>query len=216
MSQFLIVLFKNKLKKKIIKKFQIGKSAMNFYDKLISENENVIFEREIENAEPCNYELAILEKKSQRLLPTYMTDEFGRSIRVKLEDPNYNILKISPYKYPESIYDIERGSKITTDFFLSRYMPMTGVKVMSLLNNKIILQNDDEVKLFSLKSESDAERFIYTISSMFFKKKRGDCIFVSDTSSPQRKYLLQFLESKGFDKKILYRKFTTHPRSKEK
>ena len=141
MSQFLIVLFKNKLKKKIIKKFQIGKSAMNFYNKLISENEDVIFEREIENAEPCNYELAILEKKSQRLLPTYMTDEFGRSIRVKLEDPNYNILKISPYKYPESIYDIDRGSKITTDFFLSRYMPMTGVKVMSLLNNKIILQD---------------------------------------------------------------------------
>ena len=62
MSQFLIVLFKNKLKKKIIKKFQIGKSAMNFYDKLISENENVIFEREIENAEHAIMNLQSLRR----------------------------------------------------------------------------------------------------------------------------------------------------------
>lgn len=216
MSKFLIVLFKNKLRKKIIKKFQTGKRAVEFFDNLISENKNVIFDREVENAEPCVYELAVLEKNSQRLLPTYMTDEFGRNVKVKLENPEYNIIKISPYKYPETIFDIERDKKITMDFFMSRYMPTTTVKVMSILHNKVILQNDDEVRLFSLKSESEAERFILALSQEFFKKKRGDCIFVTDTSSPQRKYLLQFLESKGFDKKILYRKYTTHPKSKGK
>lgn len=216
MSKFLIVLFKNKLRKKIIKKFQTGKRAVEFFDNSISENKNVIFDREVENAEPCVYELAVLEKNSQRLLPTYMTDEFGRNVKVKLENPEYNIIKISPYKYPETIFDIERNKKITMDFFMSRYMPTTTVKVMSLLHNKVILQNDDEVRLFSLKSESEAERFISALSNEYFKKKRGDCIFVTDTSSPQRKYLLQFLESKGFDKKILYRKYTTHPKSKGK
>lgn len=216
MSKFLIVLFKNKLRKKIIKKFQTGKRAVEFFDNLISENKNVIFDREVENAEPCVYELAVLEKNSQRLLPTYMTDEFGRNVKVKLENPEYNIIKISPYKYPETIFDIERDKKITMDFFMSRYMPTTTVKVMSILHNKVILQNDDEVRLFSLKSESEAERFISALSNEYFKKKRGDCIFVTDTSSPQRKYLLQFLESKGFDKKILYRKYTTHPKSKGK
>ena len=98
------------------------------------------------------------------------------------------------------------------DFFLNRYLPKVGVKVMSVLNNKVIIQNDDEIRLFSLKSENEAERFIAEISLLFYKNKRGDCLFVTDTSSPQRKYLFQFLESKGFDKKILYRKFTTHPR----
>ncbi len=216
MSKFLIVLFKNKLRKKIIKKFQTGKRAVEFFDNLISENKNVIFDREVENAEPCVYELSVLEKNSQRLLPTYMTDEFGRNVKVKLENPEYNIIKISPYKYPETIFDIERDKKITMDFFMSRYMPTTTVKVMSILHNKVILQNDDEVRLFSLKSESESERFISSLSHEYFKKKRGDCIFVTDTSSPQRKYLLQFLESKGFDKKILYRKYTTHPKSKGK
>jgi len=212
MSKYLIVLFKNKVRKKIIKKYQNGKPAMNFFNKLISENEKVIFSREVENTIESTYEVAVLEKNSQRLIPTYMTDEFGRSIKVKLENPDYSIIKINPYKYPETIFDIDRNKKISVDFFLNRYLPKIGVKVMSVLNNKIIIQNDDEVRLFSLKSESEAERFIVEISLHFFKNKRGDCLFVTDTSSPQRKYLFQFLESKGFDKKILYRKFTTHPR----
>lgn len=212
MSQYLIVLFKNKVKKKIIKKFQKGKNAQELFDKMMKENNQILFDRQVENGKDSKYELAILEKNSQRLIPTYMTDDLGRNIKVKLENPEYNILKISPFKYEETIYDIDRKSKISIDFFLSRYLPKVGVKVLSVLNNKVILQNDDEVRLFSLKSESDAERFITTISQLFFKEKRGDCIFVSDTSSPQRKYLFQFLESKGIDKKVLYRKFTTHPR----
>lgn len=212
MSQYLVVLFKNKSKKKIIKKFSKGKNAMNFFDSRVEENQKIIFDRQFENGKDCKYEIALLEKNTQRLLPTYMTDEFGRNVRVKLEDPEFNIIKISPYKFPEMIYDIDRKSKISLEFFLSRYLPKVGVKVVSILNNKIIIQNDDEVRLFSMKSESDAERLINSLSSHFFKEKRGDCIFVSDTSSPQRKYLFSFLESKGFDKKILYRKYTTHPR----
>ena len=214
MSQFMVVLFKNKTKKKIIKKFKKGKTAWNYFENLISENQEIIFDRRIENAKECKFEVALLEKNSNRLLPTYMTDEFGRNVRIKLENPDYSILKITNYKFPETIYDIERGSKIEVSFFLQRYLPKIGVKVMSILNNKIILQNDDEFRLFSMKSEEDALRFITEISSYFFKNKRGDCIFVSDTSTPQRKYLLNLLESKGFDKKVLYRKFTTHPHSK--
>jgi hypothetical protein len=216
MSKFLIVLFRNKVKKKIVKKFQKGKTAMDYFKKLSKESEDVIFRKEIENGKKCEYELSILEKKSNKLLPTYMTDEFGRTVKVKLESDNYHIMEIIPYRIEESIFDIERNSKITTQFFLSRYLPKTGVKVVSILNNKIIVQNDDEVRLFSLKSEEDAQRFMSDISGYFFKQKRGDCLFVSDTSTPQKKYLFEFLKSKGFDKKSLYRKNTTHPQLKER
>jgi len=37
---------------------------------------------------------------------------------------------------------------------------------------------------------------------------------VKDYSSAQRKYLYGILESNGFDKKVLYRKFTSLPQSK--
>ena len=212
MAQYMIVIFKNKLRKKIVKKFQKGKSAKKFFDNLIKENSEIIFPTVFVNGGDSDYEIALLEKNSNKLIPTYITDDFGRSKKVKLEDSNYTILEIKNYKIPERIFDLTKKSKITIDYFLSRYMPKTTMKVMSVLNNKIILQNDDHISIFSLKSESESLRFLNCISQYFFKEKRGDCIFVSDTSSPQRKYLLSYLESKGFDKKMLYRKFTTHPR----
>ena len=212
MAQYIVVVFKNKLRKKIIKKFQKGKSAKKFFDDLIKENSKIIFPTVFVNGGESDYEIGILEKNSNRLIPTYITDDFGRSKKVKLEDSNYTILEIHSYKVPETILDISKKKKITVEYFLSRYMPKTTMKVMSVLNNKVILQNDDQIFLFSLKSETESLRFLNCISQFFFKEKRGDCIFVSDTSSPQRKYLLSYLESKGFDKKMLYRKFTTHPR----
>ena len=212
MAQYIVVVFKNKLRKKIIKKFQKGKSAKKFFDDLIKENSKIIFPTVFVNGGESDYEIGLLEKNSNRLIPTYITDDFGRSKKVKLEDSNYTILEIHSYKVPETIFDISKKNKITVEYFLSRYMPKTTMKVMSVLNNKVILQNDDQIFLFSLKSETESLRFLNCISQFFFKEKRGDCIFVSDTSSPQRKYLLSYLESKGFDKKMLYRKFTTHPR----
>lgn len=212
MAQYIVVVFKNKLRKKIIKKFQKGKSAKKFFDDLIKENSKIIFPTVFVNGGESDYEIGLLEKNSNRLIPTYITDDFGRSKKVKLEDSNYTILEIHSYKVPETIFDISKKKKITVEYFLSRYMPKTTMKVMSVLNNKVILQNDDQIFLFSLKSETESLRFLNCISQFFFKEKRGDCIFVSDTSSPQRKYLLSYLESKGFDKKMLYRKFTTHPR----
>lgn len=212
MAQYMVVVFKNKLRKKIVKKFQKGKSAKKFFEDLVKENSKIIFPTVFVNGGESDYEIGLLEKNSNRLIPTYITDDFGRSKKVKLEDSNYTILEIHSYKVPETIFDISKKKKITVEYFLSRYMPKTTMKVMSVLNNKVILQNDDQIFLFSLKSETESLRFLNCVSQFFFKEKRGDCIFVSDTSSPQRKYLLSYLESKGFDKKMLYRKFTTHPR----
>ena len=94
---------------------------------------------------------------------------------------------------------------------IHKYFKGDGLKMLSVLNNKAILQKDEETYLFSLKNESECSRFVDCLSSYFFKTKRGDCLFIKDYSSAQRKYLYNLLESNGFDKKVLYRKFTTYP-----
>jgi hypothetical protein len=141
-----------------------------------------------------------------------MTDEHGRNIKVKLEDDGMSILMISPYKEEDLLYDVKNKSKITTQEFIKTYLRGDGLKMVSVLNNKIILQKDEQINLFSLKNESECSRFVDCLSSHFFKIKRGDCLFIKDYSSPQRKYLYELLESNGFDKKVLYRKFTTYPK----
>ncbi len=214
MENYVVVLFKNKKKKKIIKKFITFSRAKQFYDKLIEESNEVLFEVKVKGGYECRYEVGIVEMSSKQLIPVYMTDEYGRNIKVKLDEDGMTLFKINPYKKEETIYDIREQKKITTQAFIKKYLRGDGLKMISVLNNKIVLQEDEKIHLFTLKSESESSRFVDNLSSHFFKIKRGDCLFVKDYSTAQRKSLYALLESAGIDKKILYRKFTTLPQSK--
>jgi hypothetical protein len=205
---YLVVLFKNKERKRIIKKFVTKERAEKFFDKLIDEND-VIFEKQIENGFSCSYEIGLLEKNSTNFDKYYIKDNLGRNLLVDLDTDDYKILKISNYKIEELIYDLKTNKKINFGDFFKKYIPKDGMKLLSKLNNKLILQNDEQINLFSLKSESDAERFLENFSKSLLNKKRFDCIVVPDSSSAQKKYLYNLLDSKGIDKKILYKKSTT-------
>lgn len=211
MANYLVVLFKNKTRKKIIKKFITLSRAKDYFNLLSNESNDVIFEVLVENGKECKFELGLIEMSTNQSAPVYMTDDYGRSIKVKLKDDGMSILQIKPYKQEDLIYDVKNKIKITTQDFIKRYLKGNELKMISVLNNKIILQKDEEIDLFSLKNESECSRFVDCLSSYFFKIKRGDCLFIRDCSSPQRKYLYELLESNGFDKKVLYRKFTTYP-----
>ena len=212
MSNYLVVLFKNKKKKKIIKKFITLSRAKNYFDGLVEKSNEVIFEVLVENGKECKFELGLISLSVNQSSPVYMTDEFGRSIKVKLEENGMSILHLKPFRDEDLIYDVKNKKKITTQEFIKRYLKGDGLKMVSVLNNKVILQRDEKIDLFSLKNESECSRFVECLSSYFFKIKRGDCLFIKDCSSPQRKYLYELLESNGFDKKVLYRKFTTYPK----
>jgi hypothetical protein len=205
-----IVLFKNKLQQKIIKKFVTSKRANDFYNDLLLESNDVVFETRYENGKKVEYELALLEKKGNVLFPIYTKDEFGRNIKLEFDNDEFNIIKISQYNEPEKIKDYQTGHKITSQTFINKYLSKDGLKLVSKLNNKIIVQKDEELYLFILKHSEDAQRFIMSLTERFVMLKRGDCMFVMDTSSQQKKYLYQLLSDRGFNKKFLYRKETTY------
>jgi predicted Fe-Mo cluster-binding NifX family protein len=211
MENYMVVLFKNKTKKKIIKKFITFKRAKSFYDNLVKESNDVIFNVEVEAGKECKYEIGLVEMSSKQLVPVYMTDEFGRSIKVKLNEDGMTLFQINPYKKEELIYDIKEGKKITVQELIKKYLRGDGLKMVSVLNNKIVVQEEEKLNLFTLKTEKESSRLVDCLSLYFFKIKRGDCLFIKDYSSTQRKYLYSLLESNGFSKRVLYRKFTYQP-----
>ena len=77
------------------------------------------------------------------------------------------------------------------------------------MNNKIVVQNDNKTNLFSLKTETESQRFIDDVSRKFLELGRLDTIFVGESSKEQKKYLYDLLSNMGFDKKLLYRRSTT-------
>jgi len=154
MENYIVVLFKNKKKKRIIKKFITFNRAKQFYDKLVQESNDVLFEIKVEGGSECNYEIGIVEMSSKQLVPVYMTDEFGRNVKVKLDEDGMTLSKIQPYKKEETVFDIRTGKKITMSDLIKKYLKGDGLKMISVLNNKIVLQEDEKIHLFTLKSES--------------------------------------------------------------
>lgn len=210
--KYYVVLFKNKVRKKIIKKFSNLKSAEKFFETQIKLSEEIIFDKTFENGKESSYEIALLQNNENSSDEVYLKDEFGRNIKVILEDDQYEMMKIRKYRLEEKIYDVKKQSKISVDQLIKTYLKGDGVKMVSTLNNKFVIQKDTDLFLFSLKSEDESKRFIDCISGYFYRIGRKDCLFVKDTSSPQKKYLYEQLSNSGIDKKILYRKFTTFPR----
>jgi hypothetical protein len=206
---YLVVLFKNKERKKIINKFQTFERCNEFYNNLLKNNESVIFDKKIENAKDCVFELGLLEKTDSNFDSLFVKDNMGRQVKVEIDDPEYKIIKISNYKLEEMLFDVSLNKKISVDFFIKKYLPKNSIKLVSCLNNKIVLQNDNDVNLFSLKNEFESERFLMSLSNYMISQNRSDTILVSESSKEQKKYLYDLLNGMGIDKKILYRKSTT-------
>jgi hypothetical protein len=209
-ENYIIVLFKNKIKKKIINKFKTNKKAFEFYDSLLKNSNEVKFYKKYENGIESSYDLAVLEVLSGATSPLFMKDDFGRQIRINLEDSEYTISKINRYYPEEFILDYDKKIKLTLNDFIKTHINNGGYKLISKLNNKIVVQNDDNFKLFTLKNSDDADRFIDTLSNIFLTDKKSNALLVKDYSTQQRKYLYDILVNKGYPKSYLLRHSTTH------
>ena len=209
-----VILFKNKVKKKIINKFKTHKKALEYYKLLVKESDEVIYDKVMENGVVSEYELSLVEKSSSSPLSLYMKDDYGRQVKVSLDDSELTMINITRYRIEELFLDYTTNKKIDTRQFIKQYLDPTGFKLISKLNNKIIVQNDDKFNLFTLKTSDESERFIDILTKKFNDEGRKDCLLVKDYSSPQRKYLYELLVKMGFEKSYLQRSSTTYPSRK--
>jgi hypothetical protein len=205
-----IVLFKNKERQRIINKFLTLTKAKEKYDLLIKKSSEVIFEKGTENGKECLFELGLLELGKKTDNQVYIKDKLGRNMKVELDDDNFNMLKIKEYKIEETFLDYKTKKKINTSELINKYLKGAGLKQVSKLNNKIIVQNDEKINLFTLKSEDDALRFTERLQQVLSQQNKKDCIIVTDYSTIHRKYLYKILTEQGFPIKYLQRYSTTH------
>jgi|694.fasta_scaffold14554_5 hypothetical protein len=209
-----VILFKNKVKKKIINKFKTHKKAFEYYKLLVKESDEVIYDKVMENGVVSEYELSLVERSSSFPSSLYMKDDYGRQVKVSLDDSELTMINITRYRIEELFLDYTTNKKIDTRQFIKQYLDHTGFKLISKLNNKIIVQNDDKFNLFTLKTSDESERFIDILTKKFNDDGRKDCLLVKDYSTPQRKYLYELLVKMGFEKSYLQRSSTTYPSKK--
>ena len=202
-------MFKNKQKKKIIKSYQTESTARKKF-KSLSDSKNVLFPIRYENAEKVKYEIGILTNQEMYQLPLFQIDDIGRNEEVFVDSDDYTFIDIKPYEIEEKIFDWQTNSRIDMLSLIKTYCNKRELKNIFTLNNKLVIQVEESFSLFSLKNPEDSHRLLETIEKYFRENNRKDAIFVRDTSTTQRKWLYELLESKGFDKGKLYRQNTTY------
>jgi hypothetical protein len=205
-KKFSVIIFKNNKKRKVVNSFVTKERALNFYNNLIEENSKIKFYKEYENGKKCNYKVGLISDDITYDNKFNFIDKFGRNISISSNE--FTIIKVSDYHNEELIFDVGKNQKISYNELMTLLSEKNNLKMVSKLNNKIIVQNDENIKLFSLKNEFDCERLFELLSQ---EQKRA-YIMTPEVSIEQKKYLYNLLENYGFDKQMLYRKSTTYPR----
>ena len=168
----------------------------------------------MENSESCKYEIALITTTIDFQMDLFIQDDIGRNVKIKTDDSNYKILKISNYNLPEKLFDWSSNSRISFDFFYGKYFKSRELKNVFTVNNKLLIQQEDNVSIFSLKNSSESKRLLNILQEHMISENRSDAIFVPDNDNIQRKYLYTILEEKGINKSKLYRQSTTFSKRK--
>jgi hypothetical protein len=154
------------------------------------------------------YELGLIFPNNRWATKTYVKDSLGRLIEAKIEDNKFRIKELIPYWKEELIYDHQLKKRIRYHEMLDEIMGINEIGQIFTLNNKLFVQNENDIKLYGNKNINDAERLFDLIREDLLKKKKGNFIFVKDVTTAQRKILYALLESKGFKRTELFRHYS--------
>jgi hypothetical protein len=132
----------------------------------------------------------------------------GRTIEAKMEDDKLRIKEIIPYWKEELIYDFQKKEHVRYHIMLEDIMGINDIGQIFTLNNKLFVQNENDIRLYGNKNIKDAERLFDLVREDLLKKKKSNFIFVKDVTTAQRKLLYTLLESKGFKRTELFRHYS--------
>jgi hypothetical protein len=152
--------------------------------------------------------MALIFPNTRWSTKTFVKDSLGRLVEAKFEDEKFRIKEIIPYWKEELIYDFQKKERVRYHELLEQVLSISEIGQIFTLNNKLFIQNENDILLFGNKNIKDSKRLFELIREDVLKKKKGNFIFVKDVSTAQRKILYKLLESKGFKKSELFRHYS--------
>lgn len=138
----------------------------------------------------------------------FTSDSLGRNIEITIDSDKSKLRELIPYWKEELIYDFDTKTRIRYHEMMNIITPIKDIAQIFTLNNKLFLQVEDNIRMFGNKNLSDTERLFELVKEDINKSKCGNFIFVKDITTHQRKLLYEFLESKGFNRRELFRHYS--------
>lgn len=213
MENYQIVLFRNRIKQKVLRKYKNRNTCFQKYKNLLNDN-NVKFEIKYENGQPVNYELLLICENCDYNKSLFQSDEIGRNVELKTNNSKYKILESNTYNLNEKFTDYQTKRRITIDQLISIYFKNKSLKNVFSLNNKLFIQEDETINCFVLKNNSDSERLLEIILYLSENSNEINIIYMKYRETIDKKQIYTTLQNYGFPKNFLYRQYVNYPKKK--
>lgn len=208
-GKYFIVLFCNKKRVKILNRCQKKETIYRYwFEHKTQKKPRFTKTQNRKRGNEVFYELALIVPNNKTSTKTFVRDTLGRTIEAKFDDGNFKIKEIIPYWKEELIYDFQKKRRIRYHELLEHILSITEIGQIFTLNNKLFVQNDNNIFLYGNKNIKDSNRLFGLIKEDVLRKKRGNFIFIKDISTAQRKSLYKTLETKGYKKSELFRHYS--------
>ena len=208
-GKYFIVLFCNKKRVKVLYRCMKRTTVYEYWREFRTQKKPAFIKQQGgKRKNELHYELALIFPNNRWATSTYVKDSLGRNQEASIEGGKFRIKEIIPYWKEELIYDFQRKKRVRYHEMMDQILFIKGIAQVFTLNNKVLVQVDNDIKMFGNKNISDAQRLFETVKEELIFKKRGNFMFVKDITTHQRKLLYDLLEAKGFSRSELFRHYS--------
>ena len=208
-GKYFIVLFCNKKKVKIFYRCMQRSTAYEYWREYKTERKPPFVKQQGgKRKQELLFELALVFPNNRWATTTWVKDSLGRNLSAIIEDDKFRIKEIIPYWQEELIYDFETKKRIRYHEMMEKILPISDIAQIFTLNKNLFVQIENDVKMFGNKNLDDSQRLFEIVKEDLLKRKRGNFIFVKDITTHQRTLLYNLLESKGFNRRELFRHYS--------
>jgi hypothetical protein len=210
-KKYKIILFRNKKRRKLIYQ-TISLPAIRdlWYELKHEKKPRYVKEYGGKRNQSLDFELALIYPDNRWAKSKTVTkrDEFGRLIDVGVDMKGYRLKEMIPYWQEEKIYDHDNSTHIRYHELMEIFNSVTEISQIFILNTKLFLQIEDNIRMFGNKNLHDSNRLFELVREDLLKNKKGNFIFVKDITTSQRTELYNFLEKRGYNRKDLFRHYS--------
>ncbi len=208
-GKYFIVLFCNKKRIKIFYKCMKRTSVYEYWREYKTERKPPFVKQQGgKRRKELVFELALVFPNNRWATNPWVRDSLGRNIEAKIEDNKFRIKEIIPYWQEELIYDFQTKKRIRYHELINQITPIKEIAQIFTLNKNLFVQIENDVKMFGNKNLEDSNRLFEIVKEDLVKRKMGNLFFVKDVTTHQRTLLYNLLESKGFNRRELFRHYS--------
>jgi len=208
-GKYFIVLFCNNKKLKVLYRCQTIKTVYEHWREYKTQRQPRFLKMQGgKRNKELVFELVLIFPNNRWSKKTFIKDGLGRNIEAQMEDGKFRIKELIPYWKEEYIYNFQIKDHVRYHNMMDEILKITDVAQVFTLNNKLFVQNENDIWLYGNKNLKDTERLFNLVREDLLNKKKNNFIFVRDVTTAQRKSLYTLLESKGFKRSELFRHYS--------